>query len=237
MIKSSKNFSKAFNILLQERNSTEPGRLNDARIVAGHDEAVARSKKLRQYLQDVIEQEKDATKERIEHYSKQQTASLKVFCEKVKHEFEEILSAVDDVPDDRKHFNDGNNFDETIIATENGPNNSKHLLSSHLTPPVTPDSTPMSIGNSPNFRQQTSFLTAGGARISALARNVSPLYIPSISRLLHSRQPVDFDWRECRVSATYRCSRDNRDFRMIEIELQCFHRCHRWSIRPPINAS
>lgn len=34
--------------------------------------------------------------------------------------------------------------------------NSKLL--SDLTPPVTPDSTPMSIGNSPNFKQQTSFL-------------------------------------------------------------------------------
>lgn len=137
------------------------------------DETNVRANKLRQYLQEVIEREKDATVERIERYSKQQNALLKVFCEKVKQEFEDILCALDDVPDDRKHFDDGTNYDETIIVTETGPNNSKLVLSSHLTPPVTPDSTPMSIGNSPNFRQQTSFLTAGGARISALARNVS----------------------------------------------------------------
>lgn len=166
MIKSNKNFSTAFNILLQERNATDSERVN---VVSATDETNARSKKLRQYLQDVIEQEKDATEERIERYSKQQTALLKVFCEKVKQEYEDILWAVDDVPDDRKRFDD---YDETIVVTETGPNNSKLLLSSHLTPPVTPDSTPMSIGNSPNFRQQTSFLIAGGARISALAKNV-----------------------------------------------------------------
>lgn len=34
------------------------------------------------------------------------------------------------------------------------------LLSDLDTPPVTPDSTPMSIGNSPNFRQQPAFLTS-----------------------------------------------------------------------------
>lgn len=44
--------------------------------------------------------------------------------------------------------NDGNetNNDATLLG------NSKLL--SDLTPPVTPDSTPMSIGNSPNFKQQ-----------------------------------------------------------------------------------
>lgn len=179
MIKSNKNFSKAFNILLQERNSTERGRLMDGTNVGAvtADETNARANKLRQYLQDVIEREKDATAERIERYSKQQNALLKVFCETVKQEFEDILSTLNDVPDDRKHFDDGTNYDETIIVTETGPNNSKLLLTSHLTPPVTPDSTPMSIGNSPNFRQQTSFMTAGGARISALARNVSRLAI------------------------------------------------------------
>lgn len=168
MIKSSKNFSKAFNILLQERNIREC-----ERNVAADDETNGRAKKLRQYLADVIEHEKDATEERIERYTKQQTALLKAFCEKVKQEFSGILCAVDDVPDGRKHFADGTNYDETIIVTETGANNSKLLLSSHLTPPVTPDSTPMSIGNSPNFRQQTSFFTAGGARISTLAKNVS----------------------------------------------------------------
>lgn len=43
-----------------------------------------------------------------------------------------------------------------------GPNNTTanaKLLSDLDTPPVTPDSTPMSIGNSPNFKQQPAFLT------------------------------------------------------------------------------
>lgn len=167
IIKSDKNFSKAFNILLQERNTPDSG---EHLTVAAHAETNARSTKLHQYLQDVIEQEKDATEERIDRYNKQQTALLKVFCEKVKQEFADILCAVENVPDGRKHFDD---YDETIVVTETGPNNSKLMLSSQLTPPVTPDSTPMSIGNSPNFRQQTSFLTAGGGRISALAKNVS----------------------------------------------------------------
>lgn len=46
------------------------------------------------------------------------------------------------------------NGDETLVGSLG--TNSKLL--SDLTPPVTPDSTPMSIGNSPNFKQQTSFL-------------------------------------------------------------------------------
>lgn len=46
------------------------------------------------------------------------------------------------------------NADETLVGSLG--TNSKLL--SDLTPPVTPDSTPMSIGNSPNFKQQTSFL-------------------------------------------------------------------------------
>lgn len=173
-IKNDKNFSKAFNVLLQERNATE----NAVRMpssVAIDETKNVRSKQLRQYLQDLIEREKEATADRIEHYSKQQTALLKVFGDKVKQEFDDIRCAVNDVVPDvnRKHFDNGTNFDNGVIA-DNGSNNSKLLLAmSHLTPPVTPDSTPMSIGNSPNFRQQTSFLTAGGGRISALARQMA----------------------------------------------------------------
>lgn len=41
---------------------------------------------------------------------------------------------------------------DATLTTGNLSANSKLL--SDLTPPVTPDSTPMSIGNSPNFKQQ-----------------------------------------------------------------------------------
>lgn len=46
------------------------------------------------------------------------------------------------------------NGDATLMSNLNA--NTKLL--SDLTPPVTPDSTPMSIGNSPNFKQQPQFL-------------------------------------------------------------------------------
>lgn len=173
IIKNNKNFSKAFNILLQDGNSTDIRQLNNLRNAVTDDPPTVRTKELRQYMNDVMEQERDATAKRIENYSKQQTALLRVFCEKVKQEFEEILCVINDVPAHQKQFDDGPNYDKTIIVSETGPNNSKHLLSSHLTPPVTPDSTPMSIGNSPNFRQQNSFIIADGARNSVLTRNVS----------------------------------------------------------------
>lgn len=106
----------------------------------------ARVKKLRQHLNDVLEQETEATDERIERYAKQQTALLKIFCEKSKQDYDDILSALDDMPCDL------NNTDGTNDTLTNAK------LLSNLTPPVTPDSTPMSIGNSPNFKHQTSFL-------------------------------------------------------------------------------
>lgn len=64
-----------------------------------------------------------------------------------------IYSALDEnVPNPRDSGNEANN-DVTLV----GSLGTTKLLSD-LTPPVTPDSTPMSIGNSPNFKQQPSFL-------------------------------------------------------------------------------
>lgn len=65
-----------------------------------------------------------------------------------------IYSVLDNVPD--LHITDGTIHNETITGSMNA--NAKLL--SELTPPVTPDSAPMSIGNSPNFKQQTTFLSS-----------------------------------------------------------------------------
>lgn len=48
--------------------------------------------------------------------------------------------------------------EEIVSGTTTTTANTK-LLSDLDTPPVTPDSTPMSIGNSPNFKQQPAFMT------------------------------------------------------------------------------
>lgn len=48
-------------------------------------------KQLRQYLSDVVQSETEATEDRIEQYSKQQAALLKLFHEKAKQDFQDIL--------------------------------------------------------------------------------------------------------------------------------------------------
>lgn len=48
-------------------------------------------KQLCQHLKNVIESETEATEDRIERYTKQQRASLKVFCEKAQLDYHDIL--------------------------------------------------------------------------------------------------------------------------------------------------
>lgn len=80
-----------------------------------------------------------------------------------------FTSTLDDVPENS--FNDGTFNNDTLTSSIG--KNSKFL--SDLTPPVTPDSTPMSIGNSPNFRQQTSFLSL--SQRNTIAANIKKVCI------------------------------------------------------------
>lgn len=73
-------------------------------------------------------------------------------------------SVLDDVPD--LHVTGGTIHNETITGNLNA--NAKLLA--ELTPPVTPDSAPMSIGNSPNFKQQPTFLTTN----ANISRSIIP---------------------------------------------------------------
>lgn len=108
-----------------------------------------------------MEQETEATEERIERYTKQQTAMLKMFGEKARQDYEDIISVLDDAPCDL-NITDGTN--DALASAK---------LLSDLTPPVTPDSTPMSIGNSPNFKHQSSFLLNARNTIGSNAKSVA----------------------------------------------------------------
>lgn len=124
----------------------------DAKSLAGDGYDVAtdnndQMKQLYQHLKNVIESETEATEDRIERFTKQQRASLKAFCEKAQQDYHDILRTI---------ANDGaaneTSSNDATLTAANLSANSKLL--SDLTPPVTPDSTPMSIGNSPNFKHQ-----------------------------------------------------------------------------------
>ncbi|XP_055313512.1 uncharacterized protein LOC129574902 isoform X2 [Sitodiplosis mosellana] len=149
IIKTQKNFSKSFNILLSPITTDIDSSMIDATSNAktlqnGND----RAKQLRQYLNNVIQSETEDTETRIQRFSTQQMSALKAFRQKAEQDYRDILRAIEDDVS-IKGINESSN-DATLMSNLSA--NSKLL--SDLTPPVTPDSTPMSIGNSPNFKQQ-----------------------------------------------------------------------------------
>lgn len=79
-----KNYSKSFNMLLM---STKV----DPKQVESIDNGNIRTKQLRQHLADAIQVETEATEERIDQFTKQQMALLKMFREQAENDFQNIL--------------------------------------------------------------------------------------------------------------------------------------------------
>uniref|UniRef100_T1GN30 Uncharacterized protein n=1 Tax=Megaselia scalaris TaxID=36166 RepID=T1GN30_MEGSC len=138
-----------------------------------NDEYHLRLKSLNKTLIQRIQKEVDETNQRIQRYSEQQFALLKNFREKSESEYQNLVSLVKNVPEnlfEMQFYNDPDlNVDQgvehpTTNATDasdsSAINNTSDTqpqptqITSFDTPPATPESTPMSVGNSPVFRQQ-----------------------------------------------------------------------------------
>lgn len=92
MIKTQNNFSKSFNILLGSKSTDIDSSMIDANIMKSREtDGNDRSKQLRQYLNNVIQSETEATEDRIERYRKQQMAALKAFRERAEQDYLDIM--------------------------------------------------------------------------------------------------------------------------------------------------
>lgn len=96
---------------------------------------------LTQRFRNAVQREIEATDERILTYTNNQFAQLKAFRERAEMDYNLMVRLLRNIPDHQT----------TPLTTSAGAVflNLKNPLD---TPPATPDSTPMSIGNSPNFK-------------------------------------------------------------------------------------
>lgn len=90
IIKTQNNFSKSFNILLSPKSTDIDSSMIDANNIRSRENG-HRSKQLRQYLNNIIELETEATEDRIDRYRKQQISALKSFRERAEQDYLEIL--------------------------------------------------------------------------------------------------------------------------------------------------
>lgn len=132
------------------------------------DEHLLRLKNLEKTLEQRIRTEIAETDERIARYSEQQFALLKNFREKSESEYQNLVSLVQNVPenlfemqfssnddnDDQQQPEHPTSSDASDTSAINNTSDTQQQITSFDTPPATPESTPMSVGNSPVFRQQ-----------------------------------------------------------------------------------
>lgn len=135
------------------------------------DEHQLRLKNLEKTLEQRIRTEIAQTNERIARYSEQQFALLKNFREKSESEYQNLVSLVQNVPENlfEMQFSSSSNDDDqqpqqkpehptssdaSDTSAINNTSDTQQQITSFDTPPATPESTPMSVGNSPVFRQQ-----------------------------------------------------------------------------------
>lgn len=91
-IKTLKNFSKSFNILLSSKvTDIDSNMVIDVTDTKCVENGCNRTKQLRQYLNNIIQSETEATEERIDRYVKQQQASLKAFRQTAEQDYHDIL--------------------------------------------------------------------------------------------------------------------------------------------------
>lgn len=78
--------------MLSPKSTDIDNTMIDATDAKSLDDGISdRTKQLRQYLKNMIQSETEETEDRIERYTKQQRASLKVYCEKAEQDFHDIL--------------------------------------------------------------------------------------------------------------------------------------------------
>lgn len=81
----------SFNILLSPKSTVIDSSMIDANNMKNRGNGGDRSKQLRQYLNNVIQLETEATEDRIDRYRKQQMSALKSFRERAEQDYLDIL--------------------------------------------------------------------------------------------------------------------------------------------------
>lgn len=135
--KTNANYSPVFGILFNK--SSHDVDFTYSQTNAGSD--TGKHNQLTQRFRDAVQREIEATDERILNYTNNEFAQLKSFRERAEMDYNLMLRLLRNIP---AHHT-------TPLTTSVGAVflNLKNPLD---TPPATPDSTPMSIGNSPNFK-------------------------------------------------------------------------------------
>lgn len=177
-LKESENFSKTFGLLIRPEmliQNENINIINNNNLDNNRQRPPAHIKNLTKNLIERLRKELEETNEKISRYTEQQTAIYNSFREIVEQEYQILVSLVNCVPEELKMLNAIENLATNKITIDTNIDNvppvhqeqqqqppppsslftMKHQqLSSLETPPATPDSTPMSIGGSPIFRQQ-----------------------------------------------------------------------------------
>lgn len=132
--KTNANYSPVFGILFNKSS-------HDVDFTTNAESDTGKHNQLTQRFRDAVQHEIVATDERILNYTNAQYAQLKAFRERAEMDYNLMVRLLRNIPDHHP----------TPLTTTGGAVffNIKNPLD---TPPATPDSTPMSIGNSPNFK-------------------------------------------------------------------------------------
>ncbi|KAJ6645220.1 hypothetical protein Bhyg_00424, partial [Pseudolycoriella hygida] len=135
ILKASIKYSSLFGVLIdQDMSSTKLD-------ITNKDNDSIRIKNLTQNFRDAIQQEINETNDRITKFNEEQFRLLNIFREKAEQEYNALVRIIKNVPEQSTN----SNVAEQLAGSK---------LTNFDTPPPTPDSTPMSIGNSPNFKHQ-----------------------------------------------------------------------------------
>ncbi|KAG4076063.1 hypothetical protein HA402_010858 [Bradysia odoriphaga] len=160
ILKTSVKYSNLFGVLInQDMSSTKLD-------VADKDNDTIRIKNLTQHFRDAIQQEINETNNRITKFNEEQFRLLGLFREKANQEYNALVRIIKTVPEQSTN----SNVAEQLAGSK---------MTSFDTPPPTPDSTPMSIGNSPNFKHQPRIVTDKQQTLSSATKNGSVRTAPT----------------------------------------------------------
>jgi hypothetical protein len=134
-LKTDVKYSKLFGVLIDQDLST-------TKIdITSKDNDSVKIKNLTQHFRDAIQEEINETNDRISKFNEEQFRLLNLYRDKAEQEYNALVRIIKTVPEQTTNLN----VAEQLAGSK---------LTSFDTPPPTPDSTPMSIGNSPNFKHQ-----------------------------------------------------------------------------------
>lgn len=133
--KTNANYSPVFGILFNKSSHDVDFTYSQTTADTG------KHNQLTQRFRDAVQREIEATDERILAFTNDQFAQLKAYRERAEMDYNLMVRLLRNIPDLQT---------STPLTTAGAVfSNLKNPLD---TPPATPDSTPMSIGNSPNFK-------------------------------------------------------------------------------------